>query len=138
MTLIVEFIKAGLPLPRAAKVGKPSLAEFFISTSRVSKNTRTPGNKSTITLQEGRRRNPISTKPPIRMNQRIFPKPTSSSSNTNTTTMSNNPTNEGRNTIIQPRNQPTRLTNPTSTSSSVLLNTNRPKRTQTHNTIPQM
>ena len=73
--LKTEFLKAGIPLPRAAKVGKPGLSEFFVNPSRISKDPRTTRCKMRLTLKKWSGRNQIRPKPLLRMNQRILPKP---------------------------------------------------------------
>ena len=51
--LRIEFLQAGFPLPRAAKVGKPSFTEFLVNPRRISQNTSPSRSKARITLQEG-------------------------------------------------------------------------------------
>ena len=86
-----KLFKAGLPLPRTTKIGKPGFSEFLISPSRISKNPRTPRSEDRITLQTRSRRHQIRSEPPIRMHNWILPQTTPPPTDSFFTTMYNHP-----------------------------------------------
>ena len=66
------LLKAGLPLPKATKIGKPSFSEFLINPSWISKHSRTTWCKVRLTLLEWSRGHQVRPEPPLRTNKRVL------------------------------------------------------------------